>query len=159
MVASSRKVALLIGLLCGMALAHGAEVYKWKDTDGQIRYTDQPPPGKVPYQTLSPKKPAAAAPVAGGQAPSDSAAGDRNGGDRQKQALSEEQKKRELQKLDDQKIREQNCANARSNMVNYKIGGRMYKIDEKGERVYLSDADISKGLENANRDVKQWCDE
>jgi len=54
-------------------------------------------------------------------------------------------------------LREENCKTAKSNLQNYKQGGRMYKIDEKGERQYLVDKDLSAGLENASKEVEQWC--
>ena len=157
------RFASAISLLCLVTLAQGADIYKWKDSDGQIRYTDLPPPGKVPYQVLTSKKPGAD--KAGGAATDGSGAeaaqspADRELDARRKQASADEQRKKDLQKMDDKKIREQNCATARNNMINYKIGGRMYKIDDKGERAYLSDAEIASGLENAKRDVQHWCDE
>jgi len=58
------KLCFVACLVLWLPMAHGADVYKWKDTDGTIRYTDAPPRGKIPYQTISRKKPPAPAPEA-----------------------------------------------------------------------------------------------
>jgi len=39
-------------------------------------------------------------------------------------------------------------------MQNYQQGGRIYKMNEKGEREYENDASIAKNLEQAKQDVK-----
>lgn len=161
----------LVVLACGLMLLPGValatDVYKWKDADGKIRYSDTPPPGKVPYDKVIGKK--QLAPVEGAVAATDAAAPDTKakkaadaGGDKEldankRKAEAENLKKKEQEKLDAQKARDENCKNAKSNLQNYKQGGRMYKFDENGERVYLDDKDIAVGLEKANQEVEQWC--
>jgi type IV secretory pathway VirB10-like protein len=47
---------------CAIGLASmsaGAEIYKWKDASGKMHYSDTPPTSRVPFTTLSGKKPAA----------------------------------------------------------------------------------------------------
>lgn len=142
-----------------------AEVYKWKDVDGKIRYSDTPPAGKTPYEILSGKKAAAAragasdegisAPVANGKTVKPAA--DKEIDARKRKAEADNTQKKSQEKLEEQKVREQNCVTAKSNMQIYKQGGRMYKIDEKGERQYMDDKDIAAGLEKANQEVEQWC--
>lgn len=160
----------LVVLVCGLMLLPGValatDVYKWKDADGKIRYSDTPPSGKVPYDKVIGRKQAApvegpaaadaAAPDAKAQKAAD-AGGDKELDAKKRKAEAENLKKKEQEKLDAQKMRDENCKNAKSNLQNYKQGGRMYKIDEKGERVYLDDKDIAAGLEKANQEVEQWC--
>jgi hypothetical protein len=152
----------LFMLVCGLFLLPGvaasADIYKWKDADGNVRYSDQPPPGKIPYETMANRKPAAtnAEPKASGAADAkDKSATDK--GQKQK-AATDNQQKESQEKQDAQRIREQNCTAARSNLQSYKAGGRMVKFDENGERNYLSDQEIASGLANAEKDVSQWCD-
>jgi hypothetical protein len=40
----------------------------------------------------------------------------------------------------------------------YSAGGRIMTTDEKGERVYLGDDDISKGKADAQQAVEKFCD-
>jgi hypothetical protein len=37
-------------------LLSNAQVYKWKDKDGSIRYTDTPPPSNIKQETIGSKK-------------------------------------------------------------------------------------------------------
>ena len=159
----------LILALCAMLLVpmqgQAADVFKWKDADGKVRYSDTPPGGKTPYELLSGKKAAAA----GAQVANDSTsappaadksakpAADKELDARKRKAEAENQQKKEQEKLDQQKVREQNCTTAKSNVQNYKQGGRMYKMDANGERQYLDDKDIAAGLEKADQEVEQWC--
>lgn len=162
----------LIVLTCGLMLLPGValatDVYKWKDADGRVRYSDAPPQGKIPYDKVIGKKPApASAPVsesADGAAPAakpaaavPASAADKELEAKKRKAEAENIKKKEQAKQDEIKLREENCKTAKSNMQNYKQGGRMYKINEKGEREYLGDKDISEGLDKANKEVEQWC--
>ncbi len=158
------SVLLCVALLVPMQ-GQAAEVYKWKDAEGRVRYSDTPPAGKIPYETLAGKKAAAAnvqAPDAGASAPAVDAkaakpVADKELDARKRKAEAENLQKKQQEKLDEQKVREQNCVAAKSNLQNYKLGGRMYKIDENGERQYLDDKDIAAGLEKANKEVEQWC--
>ena len=58
-----------------IALSSQAEIYKWKDSEGKMRYTDTPPPSNIKLESITGKrtiKSTANAPVAG-VAPSDQA--------------------------------------------------------------------------------------
>ncbi len=167
----------LMLLACGLALLPGVamstDVYKWKDASGNIRYSDMPPSGNTPYSLITGKKPERAKAqedsAAAAQADADAAKSGMTGGDKtgaasskeieakKRKAEAEKQQKQEQQKQEEQKIRDQNCANAKSNLQNYKQGGRMYKFDDKGERQYLDDKDIASGLQKAQQEVDQWC--
>lgn len=157
-------MSLCIMLLLPMQ-GQAAEVYKWKDADGKIRYSDTPPAGKTPYDLLSGKKAAAvraqeaaegaSAPVAPAKVVKSAA--DKEIDARKRKAEADNTQKKSQEKLDQQKLREQNCANAKSNLQKYKVGGRIVKTDEKGERQFLDDNEIAAELEKANQDVEQWC--
>jgi len=157
--------------LCVMLLVpmqgQSADVYKWKDADGRIRYSDSPPSGKTPYEMLTGKKAAAGhAQAADSAAPAQQAPNDKTGNSaadkeldaKKRKAEAENQQKKAQEKLDEKKVREDNCKSAKSNVQNYKQGGRMYKVDESGERHYLDDKDLADGLDKANKEVDQWCD-
>jgi len=75
---------------------------------------------------------------------------------RQKEA--EEEKKKAEKKEAELKQKQQNCDNAKKNLANYKIGGRMSRANEKGEREYLGDADIAAGLEQAQKEIDEFCE-
>jgi len=39
------------------------------------------------------------------------------------------------------------------------MGGRVAFVDEKGDRVFLTDIQLEAELEKARIDVRQWCSE
>lgn len=166
----------LVMACCAMAaapLTSAAEIYKWKDASGKIHYSDTPPPGKTPYSTLSGKKPEQAEPAApvAEATPADAkapakAALPAAGKDDPAQKKAEEDKaarEAEIKRLQAEKaameksIREQNCANARKRIAQFEQGGRIYTVDEKGERHYYGDAEIASELERARADVQANC--
>lgn len=154
-----KKTLLGMALLMGMLpLNTWAEVYKWKDAKGQVRYSDVPPPANVPYETLSSKRSLAPPSAVAKPAPEKTQA-DRELEARKRQAEAEDAKKKEEARLAEQKLREQNCITAKSNLQNYQQGGRIYRMNEKGEREYLDDAAIAKGIEQAKKDIEEYCKE
>src|SRR5450830_1209686 len=192
---------LLLSLLMLPALA-SAEIYKWKDKDGRVRYSDVPPPSNVKQEALYGKKipkPTGLAPLAEVEGDATAAANkdkaasgkdkaiadkaaltdknkapaDKNKADKaplDKAPLSKEEaaakraKDAEQQKRADEakqaelKLREENCKSSKSNLATYTNGGRIVKTNEKGEREYLGDADISQAKADSQKDVEKYCD-
>lgn len=58
----------------------------------------------------------------------------------------------------DLKIKQENCVGAKSNLATFTNGGRIAKTNEKGEKYYLGDADISQGKAEAQKDVEKYCE-
>ena len=51
----------------------------------------------------------------------------------------------------------ENCKAARSNYETYNQGGRVYKMNEKGEREYMGDNDLKQGKEQAQNEINGNC--
>ena len=167
------KKALLLLILMALPLMAHAQVYKWKDASGKTIYSDVPPPSNVKQESIVGSKPVApaAAPSAVPAAPAATAtagapavasdpkkaAADKDAETRKRQEEAEADKKKEENKQAELKQKQQNCAAAKSSYASYKIGGRITKIDEKGNRVYIGDAEIAAGLAQAQKDVDQYC--
>jgi len=179
-----RLVILLCSVLILPALAH-AEIYKWKDKNGAVRYSDVPPPSNIKYESLPGKKtikPKGLEPLAEvegdatvsanrdklatAKALADKAAmtkdGDKSDGKIDAAAKraqeAEQQKKLDEAKQAELKLQLANCKAARINLATYTNGGRIVRTTEKGERSYLSDDDISRGKADAQKDVEKYCD-
>jgi len=171
----SKLLWIMLSVLMALPIAANAEVYKWKDKDGNVRYSDTPPPSNVQQMPVNGKKtsapvpfnPAVPAAVPAPATPPASAASDAKkkpaanpeGDVVKRQEQAEVDKKNAEKKEADLKIKQQNCANAKTNYNSYKIGGRMTRTNEKGEREYLSDADIAAGVAQAQKDMDQYCSE
>jgi hypothetical protein len=174
------KKALLLLILIALPLMAHAQVYKWKDASGKTIYSDMPPPSSVKQESIIGNKPVtpaaapASAPAATKGAPAPAAtkgapapaasdtnkpAVDKETAARKRQEDAEADKKKEEAKQAELEQRQKNCAAAKSNYDTYKIGGRISKINEKGERVHLGDDEIAAGLAQAKKEVEQYCDQ
>lgn len=68
-------------------------------------------------------------------------------------------KKQQEEKLAaEKKAKEQACKSARSRLAQYQAGGRIYRVNEQGEREYIGDKEITVELEQAKNDVEANCE-
>ncbi len=166
------KLSYVLCVLLTLPMLANADIYKWKDKDGTVRYTDSPPPSNVKLESISGKKfikPTGQAPLSpvankevanvteftGKEPTSKSGAADDAAKTRQKNAETEKRAKQE--KEDHAKVNEENCKIAQSNLANFNKGARVYKVNEKGEREYLDEAGLKAGAADAQKDVAQYC--
>ena len=178
------KLQKLLCVMCALialpALA-SAEVYKWKDKQGATRYSDTPPPSNVKLESIDGKrvfkaKTSNQAPLSPVGSTNASAAKDDmkvkvtnpNGASPNAESTEEtaaklRQKNAEIEKNNKKdkeaqaKLNEENCKAAKSNLASYSQGGRIYKMNEKGEREYMDDAGLKAGAEKAQKEVTEYC--
>jgi hypothetical protein len=164
-----RALALVssIGLALAFAALPAAAQWKWKDGRGQVQYSDLPPPASVPQKDILQQpysQSARVVPVA--PAASEAAASAPAGVDPQleakrKQAEQQEAAKRQAEKkAEDDKVaalRADNCRKARSNLAMLQSGGRIQRMNEKGEREYIDDANISREIAAQQQIVNSDC--
>ncbi|MDX9739607.1 MAG: DUF4124 domain-containing protein [Gammaproteobacteria bacterium] len=119
-----------------------ATVYKWMDPDGNVHFSDRP--GDLPKAekvevpvgkpgTTPPRPPATSA--------------------------SEEAAPQQPDAAAQQEIRKKNCEIARKTLEHNENIGRMYRLDESGERVFLTDEERAAVLQRSRDDVAKWCDD
>lgn len=159
-----RKALLLIaGLACaGTAAAQ----YKWVDQNGKIQYGDTPPVG-ARSSTVRPS------PAPRGADSEDEARDEAKNAqtkkDRAPATLAEKEADFRKRRLDADKEREKqaqarqeadqkrdNCARAREN-VRVLESGRVARMDAKGERYYLDDAQLAQEMVKARQIIQDWC--
>lgn len=168
------KFAAMLMLLPLVSLHTYADIYKYKDSDGKWRYTDVPPRGDVKYDVLSKKKvddtkntkimTKAEVLEATSPAKNDKAApGEKKAGEHKK---DKEKEKAEAEKIkaaeqavaqENAAIKQENCSAAKANLATYQQGGRIRKVNEKGESTLLGDAEIAAGRLAAQKEVDQYC--
>ena len=158
-----KRFLLLLPMLAFSSAIARAEVYKWRDASGVVRYSDIPPASNIPYETLRGGRKATHPPAANvapapgepanppGPPPDDAAL--------RRQQEAEQEKIQQQNKEAQDQTRQQNCSTARVNLQKFKVGGRIMTMDANGERRYLSDTEIAQGLEQAQQDVAEFCDE
>lgn len=143
---------LCLGLvLAGLSAPAHAVQWKWRDADGQIQYSDRPPPPHVADKdilkrpranaTLVPAKPvdagsSPAAPSASG--PALPTADKKLEAERKKAKEADEARKQEEQARQD-KGRAEECKRAKSYHKDLEDGIRIARTNSKGEREILDD--------------------
>jgi len=177
-------VRLLLLCMVMLPIFAQAEIYKWKDKDGSVRYSDVPPPSNIQREPMLGKKipkPTGQPPLAPVEGNATAAMNkDKAATAKESTPLSKEeaankrvskeeaankrakdaeaQKKADEVKQADLKIKQENCKAAKSNLATFNNGGRIMITDEKGERQYLGDEEIAKGKADAQRDIEKYCD-
>lgn len=148
-----------------------AELYKWKDKNGQTQYTDTPPPSNIKLENirgkkiLSPtgKEPLSAVtdpqpvPVSVSPPPQMPTISEEDAAAKIRQESAEREKQNKQEKEAQAKLKEENCKAAKANLQSYAQGGRVYKMNDKGEREYLDDAGLKQGADKARSEVAQYC--
>jgi hypothetical protein len=142
-----KPMLFALGLM--LAGTAGAQ-YKWVDKNGKVQYGDTPPPG-VNASTVRPPSPSAAA----DKAPLTNAEKDADFRKRQMDGDAERQK--QAQSEQEAKVKRENCAQAKEAVRTLEAGGRVARVDEKGERYFLDDAQIAQEAARARQAAQQWC--
>jgi hypothetical protein len=157
---------MTIGLTLCLALPAAAQMYKWVDSNGKIHYSDKPPPGNVKTEKLRTPAQPASAPAA--SAPKDGAQKDtaktgpksvaeQEQAFRKRQAEETKTEQEQAQKETEVRDRAENCKRAKAALANLELGGRQTRIDEKGERAFLSDAEIARAAAQARQEAADAC--
>lgn len=150
------RIALSV-LLLGLAMPASAQLYKWLDPEGRVHYTDQPPPPDAKQdQKLNIKK------TQPGTVPAPSSEEKPASQSYQERELEFKKRKVEQEqsqaKATEQEKQEQDlCRSARQRLATFQEAGRVYSVDEKGERVYTDDAARQRYLDEAQQDIAKHC--
>ena len=158
------SVAILLALC--VALPASAQMYKWVDADGKVRYSDTPPPTNVKTEKLripahAPNAPAATAAKGGSSkeasksAPRTPAEQEQAFRKRQQEAAKEQEK--QAQKESEAAGRADDCKRAKAALAGLEAGGRQATVNEKGERVFLDDQQIVQEKARARQAVTANC--
>jgi hypothetical protein len=144
------KRAFLALVVAAAASNAFAQQYKWVDEMGRVRYGDLPPAG-VQATPLRAPPPGAATPAPEMKKDAAKAATPKRQEDTQKE--------REMQAKAEQdaQIKRENCARAQDVLRTMESGQRIARVDSKGERYYLDDAQIAQETAKARESVQQWC--
>ena len=149
-------IAMLVNAL--IAPVACAATYKWVDGAGVTHYGEKPPPG-VKAQELNIR--AAPAPGASGKGPE-------SPGGRTAQDLEREFQQRRVERLErESKEAEENartgaearkkCAYARYRYDLLNSGRPVYRLDQKGERVFMEDKTRETEIERMKKMIASTC--
>lgn len=138
-------IGMLILALMLFPLAASAQVYKWIDQHGKVQYGDRPPMDKKDSEILK-----SSSDRAGSYSSSQWEERDREF--RKRRIERQAQAEKETPTASGEQL----CLNAR-----YKLqmldGKSVYRINEKGERIYIEDAERNAIEAKAKKDIAMYC--
>ena len=141
-------VPFALALYC---LTAAAQLYSWKDADGKVHYSDEPPAEKTPARKVAPP-----------------AAGDGDPAARHslaEQEMASRKKQKEAQEAADKAAKDKTtaderrvqCDRAQGNLRSIESGEARFTVDSKGERVGLDGAVREAELAKARKAAESWC--
>ena len=162
-------VTSLAATLATFAIAPtpAAAQWIWKDEAGHVMASDQPPPVGTPESHIvkkpRPRNPAStAAPAAADPAKDSPSAPAKSLADRDLDSkLKQKEAADAAKKAEDDATRanamKQNCSSSRGNLAALQSGGRAARFNEKGEKVFISDADRQGEISKQQSQITQYC--
>ena len=148
------KPCLAVILLSLIGLNAHAGVNKWVDSEGNVHYSDTPPP-EVKAETVrnisgrgQEEAPASYSPKSYSE---------REAEMKKSRLEKEEAAQKKAQEETNAKAKQANCEAARQSARSLEEGGRIYTYDESGERSYLDDAARERRLSEARKAVSTYC--
>ncbi len=143
--------SLLLALVT--SVAHG-DVYRYVDKDGTVKYTDKPEllPAELLAKIRSTRtdNSAVADRVAADLKARDDAAKSQSANEQ----AATEKKQADAAKEADKANR---CLQARNRYASLNATGRVFSVDEKGERQYMDDKQLDQSRASAQKDMDTWC--
>jgi hypothetical protein len=149
----NRYLSLLLAALVVAAPAHAQ--YSWIDDHGTRVFSDRPPPPGTPTSRIlkAPRRSAAAEPDAPAE-PAKSTAptlADRDADFRKRAAERDTEERKAAEDAQRKADNAAQCAAARRSEAALTSGVRITDVDDKGERVYVTDDEKARRLEQVRR--------
>lgn len=149
------RITTLFALsLIAAGISH-ADVYRYVDKNGNVQYTDKPE--QLPAELLAKLK---------SQRTDNSALADRVAADlkardavaKTQDAASKEAAEKAKAAATTAADKADRCTRARNQYANVSQTGRVYTVDDKGERVYMDDAQLEASRVTAKEQMDTWCE-
>lgn len=135
------------------AAAHAGQIYKWVDEHGNVHYSQSPQHQSAKEMNIKIPKHSQSSTESSNQSEQNKTESQENGqadgNGQDPEAVAQKQKE----------ARKKNCQIAMKRLATITTGGRLYEVNEKGERQYWDDNTRQAKLADAQKDVDQWCGE
>jgi hypothetical protein len=149
-----RRLTVICALLVFTAPSPAADsqnMYKWTDDQGEVHYTQFPPPGRK-TEKLQPPPPPAESPNASGNDLQQQLDAVEQQNDKQQQVIKDADQREEIKK-----IRKKNCETAHKNLINLERGGNVRYMGPNGEAIRLTEEERQKRIDETNVQIKENC--
>ena len=138
-----------------------AQMYKWVDKDGKVRYGDTPPPGSKTSSVKAPQSGGAAS------APASGASDAKKGGPltaaeqeqeyRKRRQEAEKAGKKTEQEQQAKSEKSEGCERTREYLNTLQSGQRIARTNPSGERYYMDENQVAQEVAKAQQAVQQAC--
>ncbi len=133
-----------------------AAISKWVDADGQIHYSDEPPPANVVQKTLRADNDTQDVQGSSGAAAPKTLA-EREADLKKAEIAKKKAAESAAQKQAATAAQQANCANAQQNLRTLQSGIRIMEADANGQPGYIDDAERAQRVANAQNDISTYC--
>ena len=170
------NIRWMVLFLLFVSLGAAAQMYKWTDKDGKVRYGDTPPPGVKSTPVAAPSgAPSAPSVPSGSSASSASSPGPAISGsaaDAKKGPLSPAEREQEYRKRQEEQSkaaaktaseaeaksqRNEACERSKEYLRTLESGQRIARTNSAGERYYLDDSQVAGEIAKAQQSIQQAC--
>ena len=144
------KRCLPICLLLLSFSAYGA-LTKWVDADGEVHYSDGPPPDNVKAKPLAvPRNPASGVPA-------QKTFVEREMEWKRAQKAKEEAAQKAAQQQEDAVTQQKNCEAAKANLIALENSPQITTYNSKGEASYMDNSTRQQNIEEARKQISAFC--
>jgi len=161
--APMKSLRILISMAaCCVAVAASAQ-WQWVDKNGKRVFSDRPPPADVPEQNILKRPasrtptPAAASGVAAPAAPTPTAGTDKALEDKRKQVENAEAARRKAEEERIARQKAENCAKAQQAKAALDAGGRVARMNDRGEREFLDENALAAEQQRLQAMINENC--
>ena len=141
---------VLIWALALSSQSMAAGIYKWVDEQGNVQYTQTPPPDKPATRFETRPEPVD---TEGALEKLEQQKDKSDAFLKERAAQAEEQKKSEQEAA---KLSEQ-CARARKNLEQLETTNRLFSPNEEGDRVRMTEEERQAGMTKAKSQIEEFC--
>lgn len=136
-------------LLLSLSLSAHAALNKWVDSDGNVHYSDGPPPPEAKSKVLSAPK----APVI-----TEKSYAEREAEWKKSEKLKQEAEQKAAQDKQNAETRKRNCAGAQANLKTFEGNTPLTTYNDKGETVTMDGSTRQRNIEEAKKQISEFCD-
>ena len=151
-------VPLVLLLVAAAAHADPGTVYKWTDKEGNVHYTDCPPPPGCKAEVIESQATPSAADVEQARQRLEKLLAEQEQSSAVRLEERLERQHKEAAAIEQAAARKRICIMAQQNLHSLLMERPVYYIDEKGERVFLDDASHKAEIERMRELITQYCD-
>jgi hypothetical protein len=145
---------ITLAILLAVPTTFAGKVYKWVDKNGDVHYGAQKPNSGGQEMKIKSK----GSSTVDEEETSTADNSDEENSDSKEDTIkvSSEKEAQALEKKN-AKIRKRNCSVAKKRLASITAGGRLYEVNDKGERSYWNDATKAGKRSQAEAQVAEWC--